>query len=378
MGITWVHEDSQEAFFAGTESVPAPGGRPTIHFVCPFCTSLFADFAAMQRHASSVHHLEQPLLMWGEREVGRYRKISSRRTFGIANCTSAFMAVDGSDFQLVGISDLLVVLGSATDSVLRIRLENHPDRRMAPAIAEYRLDFRIADRSSLMKVEEAFREHLVLSSPTPDRIRIFLEDPRCSGIAGEYAAGLYAYVHALLLKEGVGEKGLISDFAMHIERFGECLQKLEGLDRKLARSVCALVRLIRNDISDSSDTGLEQLKVAYGMLRGPGAYVADAGGVSASDERLCPIDHGTSRIIALANRLAAADHWSNLLEEECRSAAGSPLLHVDDHRKVFAYWAVTALRFGDQAAAYYPLTQIASIYPFDGWAAAALAENGKH
>lgn len=378
MGITWVHEDSQEAVLAGTETVPDPGGRAPIRFACPFCTSLFADFAAMQRHASSVHHLERPLLMWGEQEVGRDRKISSRRNFGVANCTRAFMAVDGADYQRVGISDLLVVLGSATDCVLRIRLENHPDRRMAPATAEYRLEFRVADRSSLMKVEEAFREHLVISSPTPDRIRIFLEDPRCSGIAGEYASGLYAYVHALLLKEGSGDKGLISDFAMHTERFGECLQKLEGLDRKLARSVCTLVRLMRNDISDSSDPGLEQLKVAYGMLRGPAAYAAGVKGVSAADERLCPIDHGTGRIIALANRLAGADRWSGVLEEECRSVAGSSLLHVDDHRKVFAYWAVTALRLGDRAAARYPLQQIAGIYPFDGWASAALAENGKH
>lgn len=377
MGITWVYDDAREAYQANTETVPAPGGKAPVNFVCPFCSSIFSDFSSMQRHASSQHQLRRPLLMWLGQDVGRERKITTPGRFEIANCTEAFVSVDRAAEEAIEVARLKALLGSATNASIRVRLENRPDKRMMTAVSRYRLEFRIADTEALSEVEEAFTEHLVEAVPNPDRIRIFLEDPRCSGVGEEYASGLYAYVHALLLKEGTGGNGLISDYALHTERFGECLQKLEGLDRKLARSVCSLVRLIRNDLSGDGDPGLGQIGVAYDMLRGPDVYAASLRrSVSAGEQPLCPVDHGTSRIIALANRLADADRWSPMLQAECRTAAMDILLHPDDHRKVFAYWAVTALRLGDRGAARYALQQIAGIYPFAGWASAALAGNG--
>ncbi|MER9421668.1 hypothetical protein NKI88_04335 [Mesorhizobium sp. M0317] len=291
---------------------------------------------------------------------------------------NVLVSVDGAREQPITIDKLLAFLKSATNALVRIRLENRPDKRMTTAVSAYRLEFRIADQVSLARVEEAFRQHIMHSTPTPDAIRIFLEDPRCLGVAGEYASGLYAYVHALLLKEKVGDGGLMSDYAMHSERFGEALQKLEDLDRKLARLVCTIVRLMRNDISGEGSAAPGNIGIAHKMLCGPAALGSSKRhNSSVQDERLCPVDHGTSRVIALASRLAEADRWSNLLEEECRSAATSDSLSVDDHRKVFAYWAVTAMRLGDREAALYPLQQIASIYPFEQWADAALAKYGR-
>ncbi|KQT49007.1 hypothetical protein ASG43_09250 [Aureimonas sp. Leaf454] len=377
MGITWVYDDAREAYQANTETVPSPGGRAPVNFLCPFCSSTFTEFSSMQRHASSQHQLRRPLLMWRGHEVGRERKIATPGEFKIANCTRAIISVDRAAEETIDIAKLEALLGSATNASVRVRLENRPDKKMAAAVSSYRLEFRIADTEALSQVEEAFQEYLVRAIPNPDRIRIFLEDPRCTGVGEEYASGLYAYVHALLLKEGAGDNGFISAYALHTERFGEALQKLEGMDRKLARSVCSLVRLIRNDLSGDGDPGLGQIGVAYDMLRGPDVYGASVrGSVPAGELPLCPIDHGTSRIIALANRLADADRWSAMLREECRTTASDALLHADDHRKVFAYWAVTALRLGDRGAARYALQQIASIYPFDGWASAALAGNG--
>ncbi|AWC25282.1 hypothetical protein CO731_04777 [Aminobacter sp. MSH1] len=378
MGITWIYEDSQEAIYSNTEEVPPPGGRAPVHFICPFCDASFSDFPAMQRHASSEHRLQRPALLLNGYEVGVDRKIVSQGAFAVTNCTNAFVAIDGAAEKPILTSELPAVLNLAVDSLIRVRIENRSDKKMAPAVSAYRLEFRIADQSSLSSVEEAFRQHIVQSTLTPDTIRIFLEDPRCSGVASEYAAGLYAYVHALLLKERLNNSGLFSGYAMHSERFGEALQKLEQVDRKLASMICLIVRLMRNDISGDGDDSPGNIGIAYSMLRGPTetASMKRLQGL-AQNGRLCPVDHGTSRVIALACRLATAERWSDLLEDECRSSAASDILPIDDRRKVFAYWAVTALRLGNREAARYPLQQIANIYPFDEWAADALAEHGQ-
>jgi hypothetical protein len=330
----------------------------------------------MQRHASSEHPLQRPVLIWNGHEVGTDKRMVSQGTFSIANCMNAFVAIDGNIEQPIAIGKLLELLNFATDAVIRVRLENRPDNRMVPAACTYRLEFRVANGASLHRVEEAFRQHVTRCTPTPDTIRYFLEDPRCTGVAGEYAAGLYAYVHGLLLKEG-NNSGLVSDYSTHSERFGEALQKLEGINRKLACMVCTIVRLMRNDISgDNSFPGA--IGIAYSMLRGPAAIGMIKGrDGSAQSDRLCPVDHGTSRVIALACRLAEADRWSDHLEEECRSTSASSILPLDDRRKIFAYWAATALRLGNRESAHYPLQQIASIYPFECWAAAALSDYGK-
>ncbi|RVA59115.1 hypothetical protein EN933_00135 [Mesorhizobium sp. M7A.F.Ca.US.001.01.1.1] len=378
MGITWIYEDSQEAIYANTEKVPPPGGRVPVHFICPFCDASFPDFPTMQRHASGEHRLQRPALLWNGYEVGVDRKIVSQGAFAVTNCTSGFIAIDGAAEKTILTSELPAVLNVAVDSLVRVRLENRLDKRMAPAVSTYRLEFRIADQSSLSSVEEAFRQHIVQSTPTPDAIRIFLEDPRCAGVASEYAAGLYAYVHALLLKERLYDSSLFSGYAMHSERFGEALQKLEQVDRKLASMICTVVRLMRNDISGDTNGSPGNIGIAYAMLRGPtGTASMKHPHGSVHNERLCPVDHGTSRIVALACRLVAAERWSDLLEDECRSSAASDILPIDDRRKVLAYWAVTALRLGNREAARYPLQQIANIYPFEQWAADALAEYGQ-
>ncbi|MHC2258263.1 C2H2-type zinc finger protein [Sinorhizobium meliloti] len=378
MGITWIYEDSREAFYSNTEQVPPPGGRATVHFICPFCEKSFPDFHTMQRHASSEHRLQRPVLMWNGYEVGADRKIASPGQFTVANCMNAYVAIDGGVDRPISTDELPALLNEATDVLVKVRLENRPDKKMVSAVSTYRLEFRIADQASLARVEEAFRQHIIHSTPTPDTIRIFLEDPRCAGVAGEYAAGLYAYVHALLLKEGMDDGHFVSGYAMYSERFGEALQKLESFDRKLAGLVCTIVRLMRNDISGDSNAGTGSIGIAYSMLRGPAAPKRMKRHYDpVENERLCPVDHGTSRVIALACRLAAADRWSDILEEECRSSAVGDILPVDDRRKIFAYWAVTALRLGNRKAARYPLNQIANIYPFEEWVAIALAEHGQ-
>ncbi|OBQ82988.1 hypothetical protein [Mesorhizobium sp. WSM3873] len=378
MGITWIYEDSQEAVYSNTEKVPPPGGRAPLNFVCPFCDAVYTNFPAMQRHATSQHRLQRPALLWNGYEVGGDRKIVSHGSFAVTSCTTASIAIDGTAAKSILTSELPTVLDSAVNSVIRVWLENRPDKKMAPAVSAYRLEFRIPDQDSLSSVEAAFRHHVVRSTPTPDTIRIFLEDPRCAGVASEYAAGLYAYVHALMLKERLNNSALFSAYAMHSERFGEALQKLEQVDRKLASMICTIVRLMRNDISGRVDSAQGNIGIAYAMLRGPMGMASMKGfGSSAQNERLFPVDHGTSRVIALASRLAAAERWSELLEDECRSFSSSDIFPIDDRRKIFAYWAVTALRLGCRKAARYPLQQIANIYPFDQWAADALAEYGQ-
>ncbi|UIL29461.1 hypothetical protein LZK75_09575 [Rhizobium leguminosarum] len=339
MGITWIYEDSQEAIYSNTEEVPPPGGSAPTHFICPFCVSSFSDFPAMQRHASSEHPLQRPALLWNGYEVSVDRKIISRGAFAVTNCTSAFIAIDGAAEHPIPPNELPGVLNLAVESLFRVRLENQQDKKMAPAISAYRLEFRIADQSSLSRVEEAFHQHIILSAPTPDAIRIFLEDPRCTGVASEYAAGLYAYLHALLLKERLSDSGLFSGYATHSDRFGEALQKLEQVDRKLALMICAIVRLMRNDISgDVIGCSPGPIAIAGSMLRGPRKTTPMKRHPSSiKSERLCPVDHGTSRsLLWLTDWLpqsAGASFWRRnvghlRLAMFCPSMIGERCSHI--------------------------------------------------
>jgi hypothetical protein len=89
---------------------------------------------------------------------------------------------------------------------------------------------------------------------------------------------------------------------------------------------------------------------------------------------ICPIDHGTGRIIDLAVSLSRQERWGPILRDTCRQVAEADSLELVDREKALAMWAVTAWRLGARVEATGPLAQLSATYPFSTWAAACLEE----
>jgi len=299
-----------------------------------------------------------------------------RSTFDVTNATAAFVCTDGKAEAEVDPRDVPATLGGIQQGDVRVRLLNGGEQRAQPVMSSYRIDFRIADVAALSGVEAAFRDDILDAPLSVATIRSFLHDVRCVSEGRDYAEGLAAYIHGLLIKEGTAGSGVTVDYSEYPARFIEAHAKLWELRRPLARLICALVRLRSNDISgEYALTGNFDIDAASTMLKGPEAVVSAGGRTTqAEGKRLCPIDHGTSRVVALAGRLARADRWSTVLAEECRHVAESKWLDLGDRQKALAYWAVAAWRLGAKLEAYRPLTQIAAVYPFEQWATSCLEE----
>ena len=90
--------------------------------------------------------------------------------------------------------------------------------------------------------------------------------------------------------------------------------------------VCAVIRFAMNDTSGIGDrTGFLELDIAARMLLGPSyrpSAVPDPAIIDfISRRRVCPIDHGTGRVLDLAVRMARQTRWSQTLSGECRQVA---------------------------------------------------------
>ena len=233
----------------------------------------------------------------------------------------------------------------------------------------YDISFRIADNKVLTKVEQAFKDILISEAITRSSIEKFLSDHRTKGPGREYASGLANYCLGILLKERPEGQKLTTPLARYRELYGTALDILKDFQRPLAILISNLIRFSLNDFDGNRlRTGYMKLDLAVDLLRDPNQCALPLNTESAIQSPVCPVDHGTWRVIEMASRLAAQPRWSPVLDDECRSLAKSHLLDESDHQKAYAVWAAFAWRLGAMQSISEPLTQIAEVYPFSRWA----------
>jgi hypothetical protein len=298
--------------------------------------------------------------------------------FALANVTAAAVEIDGAIHADLGAAALAGKLARLRQGTATISLSNATEASAAPVSTSYRLSFRIADAGTLQAVEHAFQQSLVVRGLSVAAVSDFLADKRCKGAGSDYADGLAKYAMGVLIKERPAGETITSPLARYRELFGSSIESLAPRRRPLAHLLCCIMRFAMNDLSiEASETGFGELDLARAMLKGPRHAPPTALPAPGSRRTICPIDHGTARIIDLAVSLSREERWGPVLSEACRQVAEADSLDLMDREKALALWAVTAWRLGAFAEATGPLARLSATYPFSTWAAACLEEVSK-
>ena len=369
----WVREDGLEAFYEGTERFRDPGPPAGPTYRCPFCSATYTARHELQTHVASKHKVERPLLLIKGKEPAHRTivrtKLSEADVF-VQNATIASVAVNGEVTERVSLDSVKKQLIAHTNGELSISLINDGEKNSTPVFSSYDLSIRAASVEQLRDVERAFDEVLMDKDMTRAAIGLFLEDPRTTGVAAEYATGLAEYSLGVLLKERPDTEPLTTPFARYREAYGSALQRLSDFDRPLANLISNLIRFAMNDFSVwNTQTGFWELDLANAVLHDPTSKsIENMGELPVARKPICPVDHGTGQILALAERMIGQDRWSPILDEECRGATSTDLLDATDRQKALAIWAAAAWRLGAKENAVEPLRQVAATYPFSNWA----------
>jgi hypothetical protein len=368
--VGWIREGDWEAFLEATESVVNPGPPLLPSFGCPFCTTIASSAAELQQHVSARHFVARPILLLDgvEPSRGYVRRYPTSNT----TCLSSTGVVLRSNGKSLPISSerLAKELASIRDADFSIELTNASEANAEPVVSTYDLAFRIADSSELRGVELAFSDAVMPGALTRHVVDQFLHDPRCKGVARDYADGLANFLIGILLKERPATESLSTPFARYRETYGAGLRTLREIKRPFAQLIADIIRFALNDFTQaSSNSGYWELDLASKLLTNPEVdYLPPIGTIEEARRKVCPVDHGTGQILDLTVRMSQQRRWSPILSDACRQVATSSLLDDADRQKALAVWAIASWRLGAREESIEPLRQIAAIYPFRIWA----------
>lgn len=380
MTLGWILEDAWEAFLESTDRLPPlppPGPEPK---PCPFCNLNFSSPSELHTHLAAAHRGERPVLLLAGMEPDRTTRVVERIKRGdivVENCTAVRARVDGAPEELMGSAAVSRLLAGVSDATVLLVLENSFEPNAAAITQTYTLVVRAPEKSRLDAVDRAFLAHLATGRAGLDAVTSFLSDGRCQGVANDYADALAAYVRGTLVKDHPVDGGITLPAAQARNLYGDALFRLKAHDRPLARLICGLIRFAFNDLAEITHTGFDRLDAVAERLAGLAGRRA-ACPMRARTPRgaktigICPIDHGVSRVLDLAEHLAAQRRWGPALREECSQSANSETLDTEDRRKILALWANAALTLGATREAEEPLRSIGGSYPFGVWAERAL------
>lgn len=378
MTVGWIREDDLDAFYEGTEQIPDPAAMTNPVFTCPFCGSAFSIQSVLHDHVYSKHRVERPLITIRGKELPVrhiFRSYLTPTDIAVVNTSFAKVRINGDEPRQIDPVELNELLIQTSHAEIEVEMVNAEQQNATPVIFCYHFSFRIASSEVLTAVEKAFRETLVSETLTRGIIDKFLSDPRTKGPGKEYATGLAHYCLGILLKERPESEKLTTQFARHREVYGTALDILNNFQRPPAILIASLIRFALNDFDKKRlRTGYLKLDLAVDLLLSPHIHALSPSSGIATHGPVCPVDHGTLRILELASRLATQQRWSPILEDECREIAQSDLLDDSDHQKAYAIWAASAWRLGARHSVSEPLTQIAEVYPFSKWARECLEQ----
>jgi hypothetical protein len=369
--IGWILERDLDAFYEATDhtSHPTPAA-PT--FACPFCSSCFSRQSEIHTHVYEAHRVQRPLLLIKgvEPPATTILRASLEPTdILLTNTSLARVYINGSRSRYVSPSELPRTLAAIKQAEIKLDLINDTQKNATPVSSHYTISFRVADQGELKSVEKAFTDSLVATPISRDSIGKFVSHEGTQGAGKEYASGLAEYCLGILIKERPEEERLTTPLFRYRELYGGALEILKDFQRPLAHLITSIIRFSLNDVTTvRRKTGYWELDVATEFLSDPSSDLVWPKTTDAIRRPVCPVDHGTGRILELASRLLAQQRWSPILDDECRALTRSGVLDAGDHQKAFAIWAASAWRLGARQSAIEPLTQIAEIYPFSRWA----------
>lgn len=370
--VGWIREGDLDAFYEATERVPDPSHLRTPTFACPFCPSLFSTQFELHDHVYAEHRVERPLILLHRGEPATNDIIRApvlASDVALANTRFARLSIDGSRSVRIDPDKLTEILAGLTQAEVKLELVNDAQRGAAPVTSQYKISFRVAEPRILRGVEKAFTESFVSTEITRHSIGEFLSDKRTQRAGREYASGLAQYCLGILIKERPEGELLTTPLSRYRELYGGALESLKEFHRPLARLITSIIRFSMNEFGQNVQrTGYWELDFASELLLDPSSDALPTSFSSGERRPVCPIDHGTGRMLELASHLAGQARWSPILDDVCRALANSSVLDAIEHQRAFAIWAASAWRLGAKQNAIEPLTQIAEVYPFSRWA----------
>jgi len=253
---------------------------PPVRFVCEHCAETFEDFEELRRHRFEQHPVRQPGLWLRGRAVGAIRQIIT-------------MPIQAGDVRLQDVSRCLINgeavsfkkiaqrLSEMRNECLQLRLENDD------ASTVFELDFQIADERHLKGVEKAFLDLAGEKQLTAEAVGRFSRSCEEFSTARLYWDGICLYLYGVMAKERSPDSGLHQ--TQYVEHFLRAEDELRGFDRRLARSVRALIAFHFNRFDEAEllapEGALRHAASAFsGLLQGlpwhfDAAFLPSPGGV---------------------------------------------------------------------------------------------------
>lgn len=380
MTVGWILEGDRDRFLEARDPTPSPAVIAQT-FQCPFCKDSFVHPDQLNTHLQ-IHVVRRPFILIdgvqpGGEDVFRLgRTTPSVEAF---NCTEIAFGVDGRQVRPSSAAALAKRLASTTRATFSLRLVNVGEGLTQPVIQEYRLRVSAPDEASLSKVDQLFIATLGTANVTLDAVDGFYEVTR-NGAAAEYAEALGDYVRAVLLKDGDRRTGVSTTLHHYHDIDRRALNVLRIFERPLARLLCALMRFGLNDFSQwAVPSGFADLDQAFAQL-GPLSKASETEIAAVPSRRLrrhahvfvCPVDVGTDTVTRLSRQAAQLSRWGAAAEEQFRVLGEQANLDSYDRAKIWALWALAALRLRALTSAQTALSLLDGDPTFGEWAGSRL------
>lgn len=215
---------------------------PIPKWKCDLCTEELDSPEQLRKHRFEAHRRAQPVLFFRGRQLGRTPRIITKSAKGsdfvLGNCTTA--SINGVP---VAIKDLSSRLASLSNDTALVSLSN------VDLSAEFEFVFAIASEADLDGVEREFQAFADGRSLNRSTIDAFSEACRSYSSAAHYYDGICQYLYGVLIKERSPQASLA--FEQYLNKFTQASHALADYDRRLARTVRALVSFHFNQFSDA-------------------------------------------------------------------------------------------------------------------------------
>lgn len=381
MTVGWIFEGNRDRFLAARYATPQRE-RAADLFQCPFCENNFSTRTELSAHAKTFHVIKRPFLLIAGEEPSTeetIRRCLTLRSLEVFNSTGLSVGFDGEPPQPARLATLARQLTGLRRANIRLQLFNVEHGTIQPAVQEYHLRIMAPDEKSLAKVDRLFLSTLDVEDVGLGKVGAFYEVTRDEP-AAEYAEALADYVRAVLIKDRDPRTGVSGRLSHYHEIQNRALNILQSFDRPLANVLSAIIRFGLNDFSRWREhSGFESLDHTYSIL---GPLAQDHRGTCGIEPNLtartrsrvfiCPVDGDTDAVTRLAKEATDLRDWNARADDRFSAFADQASLDSFDRAKVYALWAVSALRL--RASAERPLRSLDGNPTFGNWANRKLAE----
>jgi hypothetical protein len=299
-----------------------------ISYRCPRCSLIFDSPGERGDHLFTAHPYGKPALFLHGHELSTVGTVIHETIevadLVIVNCEQ--LRLNGS---VMASSDLFETLADCRQGFHVLELKNHD------ADVRIELNFSIASRDHLLRVEEIFGLLFSDNQLNVDDIRRFADECKMSTTANFYLEGICQYLYGVLAKDQRGDTQL--RHAQYKERFNQALEALRHVNRPMANTIRAIINFSFNSFAQPA--GLEyapKLAAAAGKFLG---WAGKSVSLPLHDDNFAqtrlPIDSASDQLLRWM-ALPASEACAEL--DELRQSYESSLWTAEDRTKAGVLW----------------------------------------